>query len=181
MGQRRWVGLAGIAVVGVLLHQGVTAGMAEEDPIGPFRACGEITSELERLACFDRALAEAPAREARRNERRQRRLVEDFGLSDTQIVEREAQASESGDRPEPAASEESTVEVNSTLQEVFSDGSGKKVFLLANGQVWRETAGSSYRGIIRSGWPARVRRGGIGGYRLTFEDRVGFFKVERVR
>ena len=143
---------------------------ADDDEIAPFDRCGAIADAAQRLACFDAALAAARERAGKR----QRRAAEEFGLSAPQRADR---------RPEPAAPQ-ATAEperVDSTLQEVFTDGAGKNVFLLANGQVWRETSGSTYKGIIRSGWAVEVTKGGVGGFRLRFPKRTGMFAVARVR
>lgn len=167
----------GSAFLGVLLGGAVasTQAMAQDDPVAPFRECGSIAPTEARLACFDAALRASEADAAVRSERRSRRVREDFGLTAPQIAERDRAI----DAPLSAEAEPDRIE--SVLQAVFTDGGGKQVFLLANGQVWRETSGSTYRGIVREGWTAQVRRGGIGGFRLSFEDRTGMFAVERLR
>ena len=157
------------------------------EALEPFRECGAISEGPARLACFDAALAGADAALQARHERRRRRTVEDFGLSGTQIeerYEREVRRAESGGGtaedvadlapPEPDS-------VTSNIAETFIDGTRRRVFLLENGQIWREGNNSSLRGRIRVGSSATISRGGIGGYRLRVEGRTGFVSVSRVR
>ena len=153
---------------------------AQDDPIAPFRECGKIAETAQRLACFDGALARSDADAKAREARRERRLKEDFGLSATQMAERERERERSGTY-QPVQSEAEPEQIESTISEVFTDGNGKKVFLLANGQVWRETAGSTYKGILRANWPARIKKARFGGFRLSINERTGFFSVQRLR
>lgn len=164
---------------GALLGGGAISpsAMAQDDPVAPFRECGGLAGAEARLACFDSALKASDADASARSARRSRRAREDFGLSAPQIAERERMS----DAPAAAADDAEPDRIESVLQAVFTDGRGKNVFLLANGQVWRETNASTYRGIIREGWTAEVRKGGIGGFRLSFKDRTGMFAVERLR
>lgn len=159
----------------------------EEEALEPFRACGSITEGPARLACFDAALAGADAAQQARQERRRRRTVEDFGLSATQIEERYESELRRAERSGGSADDVAELappepqEVTSTITETFTDGTQRRVFLLENGQIWREGNNSSLRGRIRIGSTATVSRGGIGGYRLRVEGRTGFISVTRVR
>ncbi|MEO1170393.1 MAG: hypothetical protein AAFW97_16940 [Pseudomonadota bacterium] len=158
-----------------------------EEALEPFRECGEISEGPARLACFDAALAGADAAQQVRQERRRRRTVEDFGLSATQIEERYdrevERARESGGSADDVAdlAPPEPEEVTSNIVETFIDGTRRRVFLLENGQIWREGNNSSLRGRIRVGSSATVSRGGIGGYRLRVEGRTGFISVTRIR
>ncbi|WP_299321995.1 hypothetical protein [Parasphingopyxis sp.] len=158
-----------------------------EEALEPFRECGTITEGPARLACFDAALAGADAALEARQERRRRRTVEDFGLSATQIEERYdrevERARESGGDAEDVAdlAPPEPTEVTSNIVETFTDSTRRRVFLLENGQMWREGSNSSLRGRIRVGSSATISRGGIGGYRLRVEGRTGFISVSRIR
>lgn len=159
----------------------------DAEALEPFRECGAITEGPARLACFDAALAGADAAQVARQERRRRRTVEDFGLSGTQIEERyerevrraESSGGSAGDVADLAPPEPESV--TSPITETFVDGTRRRVFLLENGQIWREGNNSSLRGRIRVGSTATISRGGIGGYRLRVEGRTGFISVSRVR
>jgi len=158
-----------------------------EEALEPFQECGTITEGPARLACFDAALAGADAAQQARQERRRRRTVEDFGLSGIQVEERydrelrraEERGGTAADVAELAPPEPESV--TSVITETFIDGTRRRVFLLENGQIWREGSNTTLRGRIRLGSTATVSRGGIGGYRLRIEGRTGFISVGRVR
>lgn len=157
------------------------AALAEEDELlKPFRKCADIGDAAGRLACFDAALKESEGQLSSRKVTRARRAREDFGLSATQVAEREA-AAPSQSAASVEDSQREPISIKSTLVEKFTDGNGKAVFLLQNGQTWREIPGSTYGGIIRSGWPLEIRRTRLGGYRLQFDGKTGFFSVRRLR
>ncbi|MBC2776123.1 hypothetical protein [Parasphingopyxis marina] len=161
----------------------------DDEALEPFRACGTLTDNTARLACFDQALAGAATAQAERQARRQRRRAEDFGLSAIQIEERYdreiERAERSGDADALAAAEAlepaEPEEVTSPITETLVDSTRRRVFLLENGQIWREGNNSSLRGRIRVGSIATVSRGGLGGFRLRVEGRTGFISVSRIR
>lgn len=158
-----------------------------DDALEPFEACRAITDGAARLTCFDTALSGVEAARQARQERRRRRTVEDFGLSATQIEERyereRERAEDSGGSAEDVAdlAPPEPEEVTSVITETLTDETRRRVFLLENGQIWREGSNSSLRGRIRVGSTATISRGGIGGYRLRVEGRTGFISVMRVR
>jgi hypothetical protein len=161
----------------------------EEEALEPFRACGEIAAGPARLACFDAALAASAAAQQARRDRGRRRTQADFGLSSIQIEERYERSREraqaSGNPDEAAAAEAlappEPTSVTSPLLEVLIDAGRRRVFILENGQMWREGNNSSLRGRIRDNSVATVSRGGVGGYRLRIEGRTGFISVTRIR
>ncbi|WP_421990287.1 hypothetical protein [Qipengyuania sp.] len=161
----------------------------------PYATCAALTDDPARLSCFDETYARQKVVIAKREEQERVRTVEDFGLSDIQIRERDAELA-AENPPSPDAGSVSTEVVSapvrpadvdddesitSTVVEVFEDGARRQVVLLANGQLWRETSNSSWRGTIRSGWEATVRKHWSGGYRLKFGNRRGFLGVTRIR
>ncbi len=158
-----------------------------DEALDPFRECGTLTEGPARLACFDAALAGADAAQQSRRERRNRRRAEDFGLSAIQIEERYerevSRAEQSGGSAEDVAelAPPEPEEVTSAITETFTDATRRRVFLLENGQIWREGSNSSLRGRIRLGSIATISRGGVGGFRLRVEGRTGFMSVNRIR
>jgi hypothetical protein len=168
--------------------------MAQEgDPLGPLRDCPSIADPLERVACFDRGFAEADQGLRTHRAEEATRTREDFGLTGSQLVEKRKESEPAQDnRAEapPAKAPARAVaksadgdldRMSGTISEVFTDGAQHKVFLLENGQIWRETTGSTYRGILRSGFEVEIRKSLMGGYRLTIDGRTGFFVVQRIR
>lgn len=159
-----------------------SAADAQTTRIEPFRACSETPDAGERLACFENALAAAEQALTAREDGRSERTKADFGLSERQIVDREQR-----DRAEPTQTAETErnepepERVIATVADLFTDGRRRRVFLLDNGQLWRETSHSNYRGQIEEGSRVTIEEGLLSGYRLTVEGGAGFFGVRRIR
>jgi hypothetical protein len=169
----------------------------ENDPLGPLRDCPSIADPLERVACFDKGFAEADRKLGTDRVEKAVRTREEFGLTGSQLEEkrqeREAKEREPVESkgvvaqatpaatPTPEAADGDLDRISDKISEVFTDGAQHKVFLLENGQIWRETTGSTYRGILRSGFEVEIRKSMMGGYRLTIDGRTGFFVVRRIR
>lgn len=148
----------------------------EADVLRAFQKCRGIADTVQRLGCYDAAAASSETLAKQMSERRKARSAEDFGLREDQIKAREAVADEdSADR------EDAVTSVISEIVEVWTDAARRRVFMFANGQVWRETSNSNFRGLVRPETTIEVRRGGIGGYRMTFSGRNGYIGVARVR
>jgi hypothetical protein len=76
---------------------------------------------------------------------------------------------------------ESDFAVTATVADASEDRHGKRTVRLDNGQVWRETSGSSMRLFIRPGWQASVTRRWSGGYEMRFDGHRGVLRVSRVQ
>ena len=115
--------------------------------------CSAIADSAERLKCFDRA---APAA-------------------------KEAQAPKAADfgRPTPAPRE--VAEVVATVRELSRTVRGQAIFVLDNGQVWRQIDGddSSVRDSV-AGSKATIQRGFLDSFNLVIEGRNGLIKVRRI-
>jgi hypothetical protein len=148
----------------------------EGDVLRAFQKCRGIADTAQRLGCYDAAAASAEALAKQMSERRKARSAEDFGLREEQLKAREVVAYE-----DSAERDEAVTSVTSEILEVWTDASRRRVFVFANGQVWRETSNSTFRGFVRPETAVEVRRGGIGGYRMTFSGRNGYIGVARVR
>lgn len=160
-----------------------TAAPAQDVPISGFRECGTLSQEAARLTCFDRALAAAERLAS--TQRRDRK--DEFGLSERQVEleERRDKAAEQRERKTEARAvperEAAPVAITAKLGELFTDGAGRRIFLLENGQLWRQTSNSNFAGRIRAGDTVKIERGTLSGYRLTVPKQAGFFGVRRVR
>ncbi|MBR0554039.1 hypothetical protein [Stakelama marina] len=162
----------------------------EKDPLDVLRACRKIEEPMKRLACYDSALTDAETTQKVNREERVRRQKEEFGLTPLQVENRREQEKEQTEAPttdtvgNPAQQEDEAAQrqrLSSTIGEILTDAAGHKVFMLTNGQIWRETAGSHYRGILRPGWKVEINKTALGGYKMTIEDRTGYFAVQRMR
>lgn len=157
----------------------LTAPAAAQD-LGAIERCVSIVDNEERLACYDAAVAavsqrareaiaqrqrEAEAAAKAQAEQQARAQVEAFGAENVQGAPR---------------AEENARLLNAQIAEVLTDPLKRAVFVLSNGQMWRQTEGLSLP-PVRAGDPVRIRRGAIGGYRLTLERQRRTVQVRRMR
>jgi hypothetical protein len=179
------------AALGLALAATVVPVLAsDDDPLAPMRSCPAIADPLQRVACFDTGFKEADRKLGNDRVEKAKRTKEEFGLSGPQIDDRREAAQKapgpaapgvSAGAPAPAATQEEQDRLVAKLQEVLTDGTGHKVFLLDNGQLWREMPGSTYRGILRAGFDVEIKKSMLGGYRMSIDGRTGFYAVQRVR
>jgi hypothetical protein len=166
----------------VLLTMGILVGSAPAafaDPlVEPFRACGKITDNTARLTCFDQALQTLDQRQVVVQEAAREQAEADYGRKKF-----EASASSGNEKGEIRAAAPAAVdELKSKIAEVFVQNvNGRHMIVLENGQMWRETSVSSFRGTLRPGMEATISEGSIGGYRMKFEGKSGFLGVARVK
>ncbi len=169
--------LGGICVLMAAAAGFAGAAQAQPAAIEPFRQCAAITDNAERLACFDRAVLTANQLVTRERQRSR----EDFGRTDFQREQLARQEqTEAREQGRPVISEPEPVSSTAKLKEMLRDAAGRRIFLLENGQLWRETANSSLRGSVRSGETVKIERGSLSGFRLTVTGRAGFVGVRRV-
>ena len=128
---------------------------ATRDALVDMVRCSAIGDSSERLRCFDRASPRA--KEA---------LVpkaEDFGKAP----------------PRPPE----VKELAATVREFSKTARGRAVFVLDNGQTWRQLEGDDAQ--VHEPPPGAVlkvviARGAFGSYNLTIEGRNGFVRVRRI-
>ena len=128
---------------------------ATRDALAEMARCSAISDSAERLRCFDRA---APrAKEA---------LIpkaEDFG------------------KPPPRPPD--VGQVNATVREFSKTARGRALFVLDNGQTWRQLEGDDAQVLEPpSGTTLKVTiaRGAFGSYNLTIDGRNGLIRVRRI-
>lgn len=135
--------------------------------------CTAILSDAERLACYDRAV-KAFSSEARVVA--ERREAQSAKLAAAAAAAAAAQKADSFGR----ASEARIESVESTLKEMLTDSTGKSVFILENGQIWRQADGFRIPNV-RPGTAVTVKRGAMGSYRLTIAGSNRTAQVVRMR
>ncbi|MEQ1686988.1 MAG: hypothetical protein ABL874_00260 [Sphingopyxis sp.] len=146
--------------------------------------CRTIAEPAERLACYDRqvgALETAvAARDIRVVDREQVREAQRglFGISLAGIGRIFGGG---GDDDEDSADDNEVIQqIEATLSAVANNGLGKWVYTLDNGQVWIQTDGTTSGRSPRVGQHVVIRRGLLGSFILTVEDRPGT-RVRRLR
>ena len=165
------------------------AGAAHADSTGDASAevarCAEIAEAAARLKCFDAAgsrangapaaqpAGEAPGRDG-------------FGFSPP----RGATTVEDFGKPPPPPEITQITQITATVVELARSARGRPIFILDNGQVWRQIDGDDANVLdLRPGKTMKVAiemsrlQRLIGGYsfKLTIEGRNGFVRVYRVK
>jgi len=126
------------------------------DALSEFTRCAGIAQPAERLKCFDTA-AQGLANPPTR--------AEGFG------------------KPPPPRPEEIT-QIRATVLELAKTGRGRAVFVLDNGQTWRQIDGDDTD--VREPLPGKAMKvtiatGFLNSYNLTIEGRNGLIKVRRLK
>lgn len=170
-----------LAVIGVsALACGVSAQVPSPDRsalLSALSQCRQITTDADRLACFDRAASALDTAE---------RQGEVVVMERSQI--REARRQLFGfDVPalpglfnrggENAQAEPEVDSVETTLVSAGQNVEGKWTFRLADGSEWRQIDSAPVRFQNRQGTEIRVRRAALGSYLLT----AGKSRAVRVR
>lgn len=143
---------------------------AEPTGVPPeFLTCSHIQKNGERLACYDRAVAYfqgngeklgAPSAES------------SFGMQTGVMASRVEQA-------KPEQSEEPLSSVTARISDVSVMRDGLKMFVLDNGQTWRQIAASTTL-APRAGDQISVRRGALGSFLMDVPNGPAL-RVRRVK
>lgn len=162
-------------------------------------ACVRITGDAERLACYDRAMVSASPEARAASDKRaaeaavaaaaaaKAKAVADAAEAKAKaeadaIARREAFGAESvATRPNRfAVPPEEIQEIETGISEVLTNASGLGVFLLENGQLWKQ-ADTSRLPNVRAGDRVKLSRAGFGGYHLNFEKQKLWVLVKRMK
>ena len=167
--------LAGTALLACLTATSVSA--KDEGP-SPYAPCAGIADDSERLACFDATYAREGELLAERAEAARQESVENFGLSDLQIRERE----EAERGPDAVTELDEEGQIAATVVGVFAnDRSGKRIFTLDNGQIWAEAQVSRMKRNPREGQSVTIEKASLGRYQMRVDGRRGVVDVSRMR
>lgn len=152
-------------------------------------ACAARVNDAERLACYDSAVKAlgAEARAASEARERAAKAAEAQAVAAKAAADAEAAAAAAkqrevafGDAKASAAAEERLESITTRIQEVFIDARKQPMFLLENGQMWRQTDGLPLV-LARSGMDVEIRRGALGGFRMTVPRTKTTISVRRLR
>lgn len=182
-------------VVVLAVASALAAAQAHADPardaLAEIAKCADVADAGERLRCFDAAAgrakavlaAPAPAPEAPPK----KSLLDWFGFSrpDKPVTKPE----DFGKPPQPVPPAPSSGpaeirEITAAVVEFAKTARGKAIFVLDNGQVWRQLdADGTELPYPLPGAPMKVtiETGALGSYNLTIEGRNGLIKVTRLK
>lgn len=173
-----------IAIAAALLL--LTFSPAHADPVRDVLSdmvkCADIPDPGKRLECFDAAAARAkgalgaplppPPKE--------KSFLDWFGFPKPQSVTRPEDFGKPAAEPGPSE----VTQVSSTVIEFAKTVRGKAVFILENGQVWRQIDGDTT--VVLAPAPGTtmkvtIETGFLGSYNLTIQGQGGLIKVNRLK
>jgi hypothetical protein len=162
--------------------------------------CAVIARDADRLACYDAAVAatsaETRAIATARAEASARIAAEEAAIAAAAAKAKadadalaaaqaskdafgnEAIKSRGNDRFAPPPGE--VQEIETTLTDTFTNRAGFSVFLLENGQLWREVDVATSINT-RAGDKVRIERAALGGYKLHFIRQKRVILVKRMK
>jgi hypothetical protein len=153
------------------------------DALTEVAKCADVADSTDRLKCFDRAaaLAKTALTPSPQPAAEKRSFLDWFGFSKPPSPPKTA---EEFGKPAPQADAEGVTSVTSTVLEFARTSRGLSVFILENGQIWRQLEGDT--SVVRDpppGQPMKVtiENGFLGSYNLTIEGRHGLIKVTRLK
>ena len=153
------------------------------DALAEVAKCVDIADSAERLKCFDRAaaLAKTALAPPSRPTGETRSFLDWFGFSKPPAPPKTA---EEFGKPAPPPDADGITSVTSSVLEFARTSRGLSVFILENGQIWRQLEGDT--SVVRDpapGAPMKVtiENGFLGSYNLTIEGRHGLIKVTRLK
>jgi len=164
------------------------ASLAHADPardaLAEVAKCADVADSPERLKCFDRAAAlvksalAPPSQPAAGT----RSFLDWFGFSKPPAPPQTP--AEYGKTAPPPTTPEGITGITANVLEYARTPRGLSVFILDNGQIWRQLEGDT--SVVRDpvpGTPMKVtiENGFLGSYNLTIEGRNGLIKVTRLK
>ena len=161
---------------------------ASRDALAEMAKCADVTDAAERLKCFDAAIPRArsalatpaPAAVAAPQAATKSGFLDWFGFA---RPDKPATKEDFG-KPPPEPGPGEVTEITAGVIEFARTARGKALFVLDNGQVWRQIDSDGTAVLDPSpGRPMRVTigRGALGSYNLEIEGRNGLIKVNRLK
>lgn len=191
------------AIASVAIAVACFAGPAAAQLPANVLACATVARDADRLACFDAAVAGASPQARAASEAR---AAETARIAAADAAAAAVAAKTASDAAQAAAVAETAArqkafggetvaaggperfapppgelqEISANLTEILVNQSGLGVFLLDNGQLWRQVD-TSRRPRIKVGDAVTVSKAPLGGYRLNFVKQKAWVLVKRVR
>jgi hypothetical protein len=175
------VGFRGLFLVALAIAVPGAIAETPNDIVRDVARCAEVSGAEERLRCFEAVAARAKTMLASPPvpaEAAQRSPQESFGLSRPAPP---ATRPEEFGKPMPRAEELQGITAMAT--EFARTARGKALFVLDNGQVWRQldSDGTEVTLVPARPFKVTIERGAFGAYNLTMEGRNALIKVTRLR
>lgn len=166
--------------VALLFAAGTARADTPQDALAEFAKCADIADSGTRLRCFDAAIPRAKSALAEHRAAEKRGFLDWFGFG---RPPRPVTRPEDFGKP-PAAEPGEITQLTATVAEFAKTPRGKSIFILDNGQVWRQLDSDSDEVFEPApGKPMKVtiEAGSFGGYNLSIAGRNGIIKVRRLK
>jgi len=178
-------------VVGLAVLGGTAWADSDRDVLKEVAKCAEIATAADRLKCFDAAVPhaqtalaqpEAPAQTAAQTTQSE---GDSGGVLGWFGFERPVTKTEDFGKPPPKVEGPKEVtQLNALVTDFARTPSGKVLFVLDNGQIWRQIDGDGAN-VADPGSTEKLKveieKGFFGSYNLRIDGRTGFIKVRRVK
>ena len=157
---------------------------ATRDALAEIAKCADITEAPERLKCFDAAVPSAKSVLAAPAEKpAERSLLEWFGFARPQ-KKPVAKPEDFGKPAQETGPGEEITGITATVLEFAKTLRGKSVFILDNGQVWRQLDADGtevWDPAPDTKMKVTIETGAMGSYNLTIQGRNASIKVSRLK
>jgi hypothetical protein len=157
---------------------------AQEAPLDKVYVCAGVADRVQRLACYDAAVAGLKQAEASgglavvNREQIEKAEKEAFGLA-TPSLGALAESARSTSAAPVAEKSTALKRVTFPVKSVSTGPDGRYRFVMENGQEWRQTDGIKLPAIGSGPWQAEIRKAALGSYMLKLDDRTAV-RVKRV-
>lgn len=180
--------LAAVALVSVPAH----ADPARET-LDAIAKCTDIAAATERLQCFDTAASgaktvlaspPAPVQTAAAQTGQKPAEEEEGGVLSWFGLSRPVTKQEDFGKPRVRTEPDEISEISAGVVEFAKNAHGRSIFILDNGQVWKQVDGDTTEVRDPSGretMKITIETGMMGSYSLRVEGRRGIVKVRRVK
>lgn len=174
------LGGAGMALAGAAGAQ--TPGQLPERLV----SCAAKVNDAERLACYDAAVGSMSSEARQASEARvaeakvAQAAAAAAAASAAQAEAAKAEADRLAGFGKPASAGDTVSEIEAAITEMLRDSTGKSVFILDNGQIWRQADGFRFP-AMKVGTAVTVKRGALGSFRLVPADSNRSVQVIRMR
>lgn len=149
--------------------------------------CADIAAAAERLQCYDTAAATAksllaaPPQQSASETEEEGGVLAWFGFGSKKPI---TKPEDFGKTPEEVAGPKEISEISATVTEFAKNAYGKSIFILDNGQVWKQIDGDSVEvAAPRQGatMAVKIEKAFMGSFSLTIDGRNGIVKVRRIK
>jgi hypothetical protein len=164
--------------------------VAQEAPLAKIYACSDVADGVQRLACFDAAVAGLKQAETSggvavvSRAQIEKAQKEAFGLATPSITAlAESAAASAPVKPTSAATPVEKPKpldnVVLAVKQIEKGADGKMRFIMENGQIWRQTDTMQLSGLGKGPWEVEVRKAALGGFMMKVDGRTAI-RVKRV-